>query len=326
MVVRRASSTYEGWWTRFARTCTKLCVSGLALSPSPGCSLILDSDKQQCRTDEDCSDLFGVSAGYACKNNFCSRPACKTDEDCLGHGSGASASVCLNSYCQADLSWSCLDAPAPPSNLPGPFAVKLPVVDTVTQAPLPGVTARVCDKLDFDCAAPQSTQLTDDNGEVALEIPAFFYGYVSLTLGGYKEGLFFFGPPIDRDTSDLNPISLGPPAVHMLLAEQTGATLMPERGILLIEALNCQHRRTAGVSYETSDKDELSVPFYSNVGRPDTNATATDSYAFGGYINMPPGVVTVTGRLRERQRTLGTVQLVIKPDAITYGRMVPTGN
>ncbi len=305
--------------TRGAHAPAALLISALLVS---GCSLILNSDKQQCRSDGDCRELFGSDAGYACSDNFCARVACRTDQDCVA--STGPGGVCANARCQADPTWSCLDSPRSASRLPGPFAVKLHIRDTLTQAPLAGVSARICDKLDFTCASPHGgSQITDTQGELDLQIPGAFFGYIELTLSGYKDTLYFFNPPIDHDTSDLTPVNISAPDVHAGLAQRTGATLMPDRGTLLLESVDCQDQPIAGVSYDTNDKDQYTVPFYSKDGLPDTNATATDSFAFGGYINMQPGIVSVTGRLRDRQRTLGTVSVLIRANTITYGRMAP---
>jgi hypothetical protein len=68
----------------------------LALS-SGGCTLLLDTEKDQCESDKDCTQLFGSTAPYVCSNKVCERPSCETDQECKDRGGNFATSICSES-------------------------------------------------------------------------------------------------------------------------------------------------------------------------------------------------------------------------------------
>lgn len=59
-----------------------------------GCTLLLDTEKDQCSSDKDCSALFGSTAPYLCTNNVCERPSCNSDRDCKERGGVFETAIC----------------------------------------------------------------------------------------------------------------------------------------------------------------------------------------------------------------------------------------
>ena len=68
----------------------------LSLS-SAGCTLLLDTEKDQCESDKDCTQLFGSTAPYVCSNKVCERPSCETDQECKDRGGNFATSICSES-------------------------------------------------------------------------------------------------------------------------------------------------------------------------------------------------------------------------------------
>jgi hypothetical protein len=197
-----------------------------------------------------------------------------------------------------------------------------------TMGPAAGVTGRVCRKIDVNCADPENTSVSDETGKLVLEImpdPAFpaFQGYVTLEREGMLPGLYFFNPPVDRDESVS--VQLASPGIAATLTALLGATMNPERGLILVYTEDCKGTPTAGVRLRTDDVDSAAILFYASGGLPVPTATMTDKDGYGGYVNVNAGPVTLAGEVPEMQRDLGTVSIVVKPGTISYSRMVPLG-
>jgi hypothetical protein len=270
-------------------------IAGGALAFAAGCSLSVDANRHQCSTDADCAE----------------------------RGAAFEKSVCIDSLCQVAPQWSCLSKALPVSTLPGPFHVKLQAMDIVRQTPLAGVTGKLCRKIDVNCATPDATQVSDSAGIISLDVTAAFTGYVWLTRDDLMPGFYFFNPPVDRDTEGLT-AQMAPPVVGGLLAQQVGVTLDPERGLVLLSSYDCQGKAAAGVSFKMDGAQGSSV-FYAVAGLPNTTVTSTDSQGYGGFLNVSPGTISVTGQLEEDNRELGRISLLIRAGSISYSRMVPLG-
>ena len=83
------------WMQRSAQAGAPLLLAMLALSA--GCSLLVDTEKDQCSVDEDCTELFGPTAPYVCSHKVCERPACESDEQCKERGGAFATAICSES-------------------------------------------------------------------------------------------------------------------------------------------------------------------------------------------------------------------------------------
>jgi hypothetical protein len=269
--------------------------------------------------------LLAVSAAAACSVVVdADRVQCKSDVDCTGRGGAFADSMCVASLCQPDSRWSCLDETPTPSTETGPFAVAMRTQDLLTQQPKAGVKAELCNKVDVDCSAPLFTTTSDATGLLTLQVPGAFSGYVLLQAPDVLPGLYFFNPSIDRD-QEIPPILMPTPLANSLLVAQIGGTQGPNHGHALVMAEDCNGSFAAGVSYATADGDAMTKTFYSVSGLPSASATTTDSDGYGGMINLPSGAVTLTGDLAAKERTIGTISLLVRAGAISYSRIVPRG-
>jgi hypothetical protein len=277
----------------------RLPVSSLAclvVSAATACSVLVDADRVQCRSDTDCTS----------------------------RGGAFSDSMCVQSLCQPDSRWSCLGGTPTPSTAPGPFAVTMHTSDLLTQQPRANVQADLCNKVDVECSTPLYTATSDATGLVTMQVPGAFSGYVLLQAPDVLPGLYFFNPPIDHD-QEIPPILMPTPLANNLLVGQIGGTQGPNHGNALITAHDCQGAAAAGVTFATADGDAMTKTFFSSRGLPSASATATDSDGYGGMINLPSGAVTVTGSLSADGRTVGTISLLVRAGGISYSRIVPRG-
>ena len=206
----------------------------------------------------------------------------------------------------------------------------LTVLSRSTHAESAVVSARLCRKLDVNCLNPLSPDITSDkDGIVRFDVvpddPAVgFTGYVIFSKPELMTGLYFFNPAVDRPVH-IGAVQMVTPTVANLLTLQVGAAYDQSRGIILFNTLDCTAQSSAGVMLEVDPRDPLLLRFYAIDGLPTASAVATDMDGWGGLINVPVGTTTVTGRLADGGRRIGTVSLFVKPNTISYSRMVPLG-
>lgn len=309
----------------------------LALVLAGGCSLSLDSERKQCDTNEDCGK-FIANAGYSCVESFCvenqvEAPMCTLDSDCDALGGEFVGNLCVASMCQPDPIWECVGKPLPPPASPGPFQVRITLTDIVdTKEMMVGVTARLCNKLDLECAAPIGAPVvSDENGQLTLEVRAGFNGYVYLTREEplIMPTLYFFAPPIDRD-QEIASVQIATPSIAAALAASVsppGAPITqdPARGLVLLSVLGCDGVAQAGVTLSSEQADATTTVFYVTGTLPDSARRETDSSGYGGFINARPGVFPISATLAKNGRSLGSTSVLAKAGAITITRFSPIG-
>jgi hypothetical protein len=107
-----------------------------------------------------------------------------------------------------------------------------------------------------------------------------------------------------------------------MLIAQVGATYDPTRGTIVLTADDCTGSAGEGVTYSTNSSDSRIASFYSESGLPTTKTNATDPSGYGGFMDVPPGNLTITGNHRDFG-LLGKVTLFVKAGTTSYSRMVP---
>lgn len=252
------------------------------------------------------------------------REQCKTNNDCQKRGSAFKGSVCQNSVCVVPEAWSCLFTPeAVESNeSDGPFTVKIPLVSVLTQKPVPDVTARICAKIDAECLSPLGKEvISDAKGVLTLEVDAGFDGFITLTHVDFGTSLYFFNPAVTKD-QEISAVRLASSEIAAMLMQQVGATYDPARGSIVLTADDCQGLPGDGISYSANQSDDRLTAFYSMDGLPTTQTNATDPSGYGGFIDVAPGNLTITGSHGD-YGTVGKLTLFVKSNTTSYSRMVP---
>jgi len=251
------------------------------------------------------------------------RKQCSTTADCQARGGAFFGGVCQDSVCVLNPAWSCISQPAVPSETKDSFTVRLPLVDVVKLQPMPGVTARLYEKIDVEAATPISEPVTSDaDGIIAFNFTAEFDGFAILSNDTILPSMYFFNPAVSNDQT-LPPVRLATPAMAAALIQNVGSTFDPARGIVILTAEDCIGQPAQGVSYSTASADSQTLAFYSVDGLPTTLTAATDPSGYGGLIGVVPGTTAITA-FQESQGKIGGISLFVKASTISYSRMAPS--
>jgi hypothetical protein len=278
-----------------------------------------------------CSRFLTIWVVMLCSSSACSvivdadRTQCKTDKDCSSRGAEYATAVCVDSMCTVPVAtpWSCLSSVTKPSPKDSNVTATLNLKDLITSQPIAGVNARVCRKLDVTCENPIATGLVSDAaGKVIVEVASGFDGYVELKLANAIPGSYFFNPPLY--------ISREIPFVPILLVEELlsvsgamGTQLMPDHGQVMVAAHDCSDGYSAGIAFSSVNGDASTTPFYMIKGVPNTKTTETDSSGFGGLLNIPPGTVNLVGKVVETGQIMSSISLLVRAGEIAYSGVSP---
>lgn len=258
-------------------------VTGLAV----GCSLRLDVDEPQCRSDDDCS------------------------------ARGFSGAVCQDEACVArpvppDPVWGCVGQARPEPT--AEYDVVLPFIDVLTREPVVGATVTVCSDRDITCAAPQLGPLTTGaDGAVRFKLPATFRGYALVKMPTYIDVLVYFS--LDQLEAN-NSLTLIGSDVFDAVAETQGLKREAGLGMVFAASFTCEDKRGVGVKF--SSEPPAKTVFYYEGSLPTLATDRTDASGQSGLINLAPGVVNVVSALAEDGRELSRQRVLVRPDTITY--------
>ena len=322
-----------------------LAVLGLAL-PLAGCSVLVDASRAQCSQNSDCTshglehstceaglckekqkcsqDADCTTASEICSANYCEVNTCTQDSDCTSRGAAFAGTVCAAGACQADPQWSCSSGPVNPAV---GYKLSMHLQDAVSMEALPGVVAQLCRKLDVNCDKPVGSSVTADAmGNVHMSIEAGFDGYVQLTDPKIAPALYFLTAPASGDL-DLPIVPLASPfaATGIVLSSSAGTTSwLSDRGLVLLNAFDCQGATAANISFSVGGThDPSSFIFYLVGTLPSANATATDSTGYGGLVNVPVGVSTITATLAPSGVQVSKLSVLVRAGYISYSKVTP---
>jgi hypothetical protein len=251
------------------------------------------------------------------------RQQCQVDADCQSKDPSLADAVCVQSVCEPNPAWSCLGEVAWPPPSPRKSQVVFRMRDLITDAPLGGVTGRVCNKLDFDCLRPLASGLVSDSaGTLTFELDSGFDGFVEFGPPGRMPGVYFFYPPVNGDR-EFPSLPLMADRELAFFASQGGRPIAPDRGHVMLGSYDCLYRPADGVVVTSEDADAATAAFYLVKKVPSFNVDATDSSGRAGLINLRSGSVSITGLLASDQRQIATVGVFVRPGTITYTTMLP---
>lgn len=279
------------------RWLSSLCLG--ICSVTSACSLYVDTDRVQCTTDSDCSE----------------------------RGPEFAHSTCHESLCQpvVDQTWACLDQPAsgPPSST-ATVHVILNVVDLLTKKPLAGLSLTLCAKLDANCSLPVAQYQSTEGGQIDVEMPAGFDGYLQAEGSGIYPTLIF--PPNTSKQRAPGTIPLVPASFIGTMFSGIGvASIGAERSTILTTALDCLGRPASGMILANQPTDDQTVPYVLEGGLPSRTARATDSTGSGGFVNVKAGSTVITSTIAASSRLVGTVAVQVRPGYLTMVLAMPNG-
>lgn len=297
------------------------------------CSVWLSTDERQCQTDSDC---VTARLGTMCVQQVCMDTSACSDGDCDAATSesqlpikttcegdadcGGKTPRCLNNTCvdsQTAERWLC-----PPSDQTvrtNTVRYNFHVVDFLTRAPPKGVVAKACRNNDVGCDEPVDT-FTDveQTGNAQLTLPTGFVGFFEVKSEAI-DTLLYITKPIIRNTLSRDLPVLTPDTVD-LTATILGYPYDVNKGLALLEALDCSGTPQGGIHFETREGGD---PFYL-VDQTPSKETQVSVYdennnsASAGFINVPPGFVQFTARIGVDGLALGSFNAQIRPRTITF--------
>lgn len=271
-----------------------------------GCSLVLDTDKQQCEQPADCG-LFNEQPLYACVDNFCESVPCVADTECQKRGAficGASRAcepaLCLRNEdctkagesCTAgrcvDPLFQCFSQPQPLTSSE-PAALRLKLLSYAEQKPVTDLEVRVCAVADLACNRPLDVQWSyDDQGMLTISKLDNGARYSIRFTGKDESGTpllnheYFMQRPVVGLTVEADKLEMVPEALVSVLASAAGTSWRPEQGLVLAQIFGCDLKPLANVSLT----DNRTASLFYLTGAASTSLTETDGSGVGGFVNM----------------------------------------
>lgn len=289
---------------------SRVALVALALG---GCSLTLDPVERRCVDASDCPDH---ATPLVCEQGFCIAAE-------GGASSGPSDST-------ADLPadpWACLDQPLPPETRgeDGVTVYSGRVVDTITQRPPPDLNLRVCDALDPACAQPLFTDIpTDETGRYEIAFPRGFVGYVEVTSSTTVDQLVWVVPDeIKNQIWSQVPVELITPDIRDSLFDVAGIEQDASAGLIQLVAVDCHGDSAAGVAYSIQPQATGTLGYYLYSLLPAFDEQVTSPGGFGGFVNVPPGLVNVRSTVEALGRQTADQRLLVREGWISAALMTP---
>jgi hypothetical protein len=317
---------------RRARAATWLLLVPMLAS----CSWLIDVDGDQCDSNSDC-DRPGLSGSCQrgvcvelessrgnCDGGDCSAPPDDEPDgvSCLGSMRCENGEICFKDQCvqERDVErFVCDDAPEPEETDLVHF--EMHTLEFVSQMPLADMVVSACRANDVGCDSPVATfEDTEDTGTIALDLPFDFGGFLEVRSSNALTALWYFTEPLraPRAAKDL----LVPSSdTVQLLASVTGYARDMSKGLVILEAFDCEDVSVGGVHFEESKMGAL--PFFIVDELPNSEATVTvrdemNDIAIGGFFNATPGFTLFTARLGLEGPKLGEFNANVRANTVTY--------
>jgi hypothetical protein len=138
----------------------------------------------------------------------------------------------------------------------------------------------------------------------------------------YAPAMLFFNPPVVADMEAPLPLQLFPTSGLPAVISAAGIQVNPMAGNLFIQALDCDGKPAAGVTYRIAQFSNQVSPLYVNNGIVSESVTQTDATGVGGFVGVPPGFVSVTGYNSEGV-AIGEIGVQAAPSVLTYSALLP---
>jgi hypothetical protein len=138
----------------------------------------------------------------------------------------------------------------------------------------------------------------------------------------YAPAMLFFNPPVVADMATPLALQLFPTSGLPAVIGAAGIQVDPSAGNLFIQALDCDGKPAAGVTYQIAQYGSQVSPLYVNNGIVSESVTHTDSTGVGGFVRVPPGFVSVTG-YNSDSVAIGEIGVQAAPSVLTYSALLP---
>jgi len=172
-------------------------------------------------------------------------------------------------------------------------------------------------------ATPVDEDLTNENGDVTLQLPASFGGFAGcfdIRADGYAPTLFSLGRSAARDLSV--PMFLVPTLVFSALPAGMGTTPLDGRGTVLTLSADCFHALAPGVKVDLLQSDMFTKRGY-NIGNGiDTSPEAkTGRSGVTIFVNAPTGYIDL--RSSYNDASVGQLRFMSRAGIISVAVLYP---
>lgn len=279
-----------------------------------GCALALASALSGCQAATGLSELHATSRPEMSETSCTSHAQC-TD---AGAGGGCLADQCVDDEIAAQ--WICKT----PELKTAMVRYSFRVIDFTTREPPANVVVHACRTDDVGCSAPvDSDDEPSEAGHVELSLPAGFTGFFEISSDALPV-LLYVTKPISRNILDRDV-----PVITLETVELTSQTIGfpydPERGIVLLEAIDCAGAPSGGIRFELDGAEAERFYVVDQLPNTDADATvhdATHNTATGGFINVPAGRRSFSAYLGRDGVKLQSFDAQVRAGTITFVDMV----
>lgn len=256
-----------------------------------GCSLAVDSGREQCRQDSDCA----------------------------ARGDAFASSVCVSSLCEPNPAWACTLSPTTPAAQKA-MTTTLSLYDIASNAPVVGARVELCNKGDFNCVNPFNSVATDAQGNASVGVPSNFTGYVALQAEAYNPTLLFPTWPLE-ESDTLGNVPVAPAGAENFLSAQLGVPIITGRGLVFIQVQDCEGQWAKGATLDFAGTMTGAQPYYAFGGLPSAATTAVDDSGQAGVINAVPGILGIEAKMNGR--AVGQASILVRDGYISIVRIIP---
>jgi hypothetical protein len=291
---------FSGWLRSRTQRFLGRCLFAAFATSVAACSVLVDSDREQCSTDRDCQKRGGDFA----------------------------RTLCSNSVCVYDRVWGCVGSvtwpTAQPGSSPEKVTASLTLSNLLSKDLVIGATARVCGKLDPKCDSPTQIDLrSDSEGVLTVQLDKYFNGYLEIKYPLMADTMYFFNPPLEKDRV-IPFIPLVPFDALQVFGDLLGMLPLLDRGTVIGLSYDCEGNGAEGIELSCDEADENTKAFYMVADYPSLAVTKTDKSGQGGIANVRAGSRFLYGRRADTGEVIGTVSVQSRASWIAYTSMLPT--
>jgi hypothetical protein len=271
--------------------------------------------------------LVVLGFSFSCNDSLEPADSMRVNAEVDGGSPAQTSNACVGDACAEDMlsdRWLCPVGDV--SVLSATVRYSFQVIDFVSRMPKKDVTVKACRNNDALCEEPVATFVdTRQTGLVQLMLPTGFLGFLEVT-SDKVDTLLYITNPIVRNTRDRD-LSMPTQDSIGLFALLLDYPWDMEKGIVVLEVLDCSETPQDGIHFESHDGGD---PFYIVEGVPIKAAQTTvfDSItgtAEGGFINVPAGNAQFTAKLGTDPdaMVLGTFNAQIRPRTMSIIALRP---
>ncbi len=265
--------------------------------------------------------LLGMSMACGCSLALdAGRPQCSSNKDCTDRGTAFAGSICINALCQPEPRWACVDSATEPEPQAA-ISAGLEVRNLLSGEPMPGVRASLFTQFDFQLSQPLASGTSGADGRMTLTVPAGFQGFISLEETGVIEPTLVYPNLPVTAAEGFGTVLAGSAGQSVGLVSMLHGTPIADRGLLLVQVLDCMQNGAQGGTVAFQGDLEGSIVFYTVGGVASEAATALDETGNAGIVNLKEGLTSVEAMVNGKSVSSGSA--LVRPDSATWVTLLP---